>query len=370
MTRIGILPQTFPETGIGDDAATRMLLSLASDGAANLAAPDALAHMDPPAAPVASALWQQVAAANQNLLHPTTSPFASEAEALVLGWIAPAFGMAWGQMCSGSTIANLTALWAARAQGAVCVVASADAHISVPKAAHILGMDYVAVPVDGAGRLDRDQLPELTDAALVLTAGTTGRGVIDSLAPITARWLHVDAAWAGPLQFTRHAAQLDGIAVADSVAISAHKWLYQPKGAALALFRDESSRTAISFQSSYLARPNVGVEGSRGATAIPLLATLLAWGRQGLAGRIEASMALSEALAARLLADPRTVLKQAPETGVVNWRPVAGDVARIIDQLSGTSSSVMIDGETWVRQVAANPDADLEAIWARIDAAL
>ncbi|WP_421838141.1 pyridoxal phosphate-dependent decarboxylase family protein [Novosphingobium sp.] len=364
------LPETFPETGIGEEAVLDLLGAAAMTRAADLAAPDALAHMDPPSAPVAARMAYFVAQANQNMLHPATSPFATLAEARVLEWIAPAFGMAWGQICSGSTLANLTALWAAREAGARMVVASAEAHISVPKAARILGLEYHPVPVGDDGRLIRAGLPDLADAALVLTAGTTGRGVIDDLTSVPARWLHVDAAWAGPLQLTSYRDRLAGIEAADSIAISAHKWFFQPKGAALALFRSEAARASITFTSSYLARPNSGVEGTRSAAALPLLATLLAWGREGLAQRIERCMTITEELAQRLDADPRTVLKHWPESGVLNWRPLEGDAAAVIAALDGTSSAFTIGETVWVRQVAANPHADVDAIWARICAAL
>jgi hypothetical protein len=42
------------------------------------------------------------------------SPFATRAEALVLSWLAPYFGMQGGHFCAGSTLANLTGIWAAR----------------------------------------------------------------------------------------------------------------------------------------------------------------------------------------------------------------------------------------------------------------
>lgn len=364
------LPQSLPMTGLGDEAAFELLGIPAMQQAADLAASDALAHMDPPSAPVAARMAFLVAQTNQNLLHPATSPFATEAERIVLDWIVPAFGMAWGQFCSGSSLANLTALWAAREAGATCVVASADAHISVPKAANILGLAYYHVPVDEGGRMIRAAFPNLSDAALVLTAGTTGRGVIDDLSPVATKWLHVDAAWAGPMQFTQAAPRLAGIEAADSIAISAHKWFFQPKGAALALFRDQRSKDFITFKTSYLARPNIGVEGTRSAAALPLLATLLAWGRNGLAERIDRCIALADQLAERISDDPRTELKQLPETGVVNWRPVAGDAETTIASLAGTSSAFTINDALWVRQVSANPHADIESIWQRIEAAL
>ena len=366
------LPASLPETGIGDAAALELFTGLVESRSAKLGAPDALAHMDPPTPELAARLVGLNAAHNQNLRHPDLSPFATIAERRAIDWLAPAFGMAVGHLCAGSTIANLAALWCAREHGATRVVASGDAHVSVAKAAHLLGMGFEALPVDERGRasVPADGVPG--DAALVLTAGTTGRGAIDPLARVGARWLHVDAAWAGPLRLTRHASKLDGVELADSVALSAHKWLYQPKDSALVLLRDPDAQDAISFGGSYLAAPNVGVQGSRGAAAIPLLATLLAWGREGLAVRIEKNVDDMDALADFLDGDERCVLKQRPDTAVLNWRPADpdADVDALLSRLGRTSSRTAIDGATWVRQVAVNPDADVGAVRAAIETAL
>jgi len=88
--------------------------------------------------------------------------------------------------------------------------------------------------------VDISGLTQLDRTALVLTAGTVATGTIDPLIwPDETAWVHVDAAWTGPLRLTdRFASCLAGIEAADSVGFSAHKWLYQPKGSALVLFRN------------------------------------------------------------------------------------------------------------------------------------
>ena len=230
-------------------------------------------------------------------------------------------------------------------------------------------MPFRVVAVDVHGRLNRTQLGDVKEAAVVLTAGTTGRGVIDVLEPVACRWMHVDAAWAGPLRLTRFSARLDGIEQADSVAISAHKWLYQPKESAIVLFKSEDAQDAISFGGAYLAAPNVGVQGSRSAAAIPLMATFVALGKAGLAALIERNMEHAEALAALVAADPRFELKQPPDTAVLNWRLVNGSTEAALAKLEGTSSRTQIDGAPWARQVAANPNADVASIWALIASA-
>lgn len=356
------------ETGIGEKAALDLLAPLVFDGAARLDLPHAFAHMDPPTPWVswATSLWN--ARLNQNLLHPASAPFARAAERQVIAWLAPAFGMEGGHMTPGSTLANLTALWAAREiTGARRIIASAAAHLSIPKAAKLLGLIYEAVPADQAQRLDPAKLPQdLSDTILVLTAGTTSAGAIDPLSLHGhAAWTHVDAAWAGPLVFSQtHAARLAGIERADSVAVSAHKWLFQPKESALVFFRHEKrAHDAISFGGNYLAAPNIGVQGSHGAVAIPLLATLLAWGRAGLAERIDRCMAAAGELADVLSANPGWQVFAKPEAGVVLFRPAHGDCASVFARLpDGLASTTRIGNQAWLRCVAANPNVDIATV--------
>ncbi|MEO1657596.1 MAG: pyridoxal-dependent decarboxylase [Pseudomonadota bacterium] len=362
-----------PETGQNEADVIALFKDLIESRSALLSAEDAFAHMDPLPPRVAAEVTALNARFNQNLLHPDLSPFATEAEARVIDWLKPFFGMTCGHMCGGSTLANLTALWAAREAGAARVVTSADAHISVPKAAHILGLPLTHIPTAVDGRIDTALWPNLDGAAVVLTAGTTGRGVIDPMQDDIlkeASWLHVDAAWAGPLRLTSYASRLEGIEKADSVALSAHKWFFQPKDSAVIMFRDEKSQNAISFGSSYLASPNIGVQGSRGAAGVTLLATLMAWGREGIEQRIGTCLESADALADRLEADERTVLRQRPETAVVNWRPQKQSVEELSPLLTGVCSTVKIGGELWFRNVAANPHVNVGAVWQRISGAL
>ena len=370
------LPKRLPEKGLGSRAALDCLAAGIFGGAARLGGATSFAHMDPPTPWItwATTLWN--ASLNQNLLHPATAPAARLVEERIIEWLAPSFGMTGGHMTSGSTLANLTALWAAReCAGVDEVIASDDAHLSIGKAAHILGLRYRTFPTDRCGELDGESLPhDLARTALVLTAGTTSMGAIDPLHLAgRAAWTHVDAAWAGPLRLSMHADRLAGIERADSVSVSAHKWLFQPKESALILFRDtEMAHAAISFGGAYLAAPNIGVLGSRGACAISLLATLLAWGRKGLAARIEHCMDLAGQLATFVQDDPRLVLLAVPRTGIVVWRP---DDIRTFDHVAallpaGTASTTTISGERWFRNVAANPDADIHLIISEIRKAI
>lgn len=366
------LPNVCPELGIGELETLEILAPHVLGGAARLDAPNALAHMDPPTPWItwATTLWN--ARLNQNLLHRATAPFAIKAEKRVMNWLTPFFGMNGGHMCSGSTLANLTALWAARdAKGVKKIIASEAAHLSIRKAARILGLPYEEIPVNKHGQLDPDQLSDVTDACLVLTAGTTTTGEIDPLELIgQAKWTHVDAAWGGPLRLSpTYAHLLEGIDAADSIAVSAHKWLFQPKDSALIMFRDpELANSAISFGGGYLADPNIGVQGSRGASAIPLLATLLAWGRAGIVERIDRAMSIANQLAEKLSKDKNILIWALPKTGVTVFRPVSFATDDFQKRLpEGMLSTCIIQNERWLRAVAINPMADIESILSIIE---
>lgn len=371
------LSPSLPDRGIGPEAALELLSTYVLGGSARLGEALSGAHMDPPTPWVswAATLWN--AALNQNMLHPATSPVAGQIEEHVIGWIAPEFGMEGGHMTPGSTVSNLTALWVARERAGVDEVVTSDvAHISIAKAAHLLGLSLTTIKSLPNGRMDLNSLPhDLGRAALVLTAGSTTLGSIDPFDVCgRAAWTHVDAAWAAPLRFSgRYSSRLDGIERADSISISAHKLLFQPKESALVLFRELAlSNEAISFGGPYLAAPNVGLLGSRAAVAVPLLATLVSWGRQGLAERIERCMATAEQLANLLEKVAGIEIACQPASGILLWRPREPHLIPPLEQSvpPHVASQAWFHGAKWFRNVIANPNADPVALANFIEAQL
>lgn len=188
-----------------------------------------------------------------------------------------------------------------------------------------------------------------------------------------AGWVHVDAAWAGPLRFTtHHASVLDGIESADSVGFSAHKWLYQPKGAALVLFNyPEPAHRVMTYDGGHLAAANVGLLGSAPAAALPLAATLLAWGQSGLSYRIESDLEKAHQLASLIDAEARFERWGPVVTGVVVWRPRDVDAKLVRDSLTDAWVSLVdIDGEHRLHCVAANASANPQYVFDRVAAVL
>ena len=361
------LPDSCPNIGIGEINTLDLLAPYVLGNASHLDGSTALAHMDPPTPWItwAMALWN--ARLNQNLLHPATSPFATEAEKLVIEWLTPFFGMNGGHMCSGSTVANLTAIWVARdSRNITEVVTSESAHLSIEKSAKILGLKFRKVATNAHGQIDSKQLGDLSNTCLVLTAGTTTVGAIDSLELIgKAKWTHVDAAWTAPLRLSeKHAHLLDNIETADSISISAHKWLFQPKDSALILFKDtKTSNESISFGGSYLTTPNIGVQGSRGASAIPLLATLIALGKDGIVELIEHTLEMSDKLFNELSKEKNICVLESQQTAITIFRPLNCTAEDFFKQLpEGMFSTCTIDNQLWIRSVAANPLADIDKI--------
>ena len=184
------------------------------------------------------------------------APAAATIERVTVDWLRQFCGLpegAGGLFTSGGSVANLTAMAAARhvmlddrIEGAV-VYCSAQAHGSNRKALRVLGFgdDQVrGVEVDDGLRLDVDALAAAIAAdraaglrpfSVIATAGTTNTGAVDPLdaiAELCAReglWLHVDGAYGAPAVLTERGGRaLAGLGRAHSIAIDPHKWLFQP----------------------------------------------------------------------------------------------------------------------------------------------
>ena len=79
---------------------------------------------------------------------------------------------------------------------------------------------------------------------MVATIGTTGTGAVDPIRPIgelcqqEKLWLHVDACYGGAARLVPELRSLfEGIELADSISIDAHKWFFVPISAGLLLTR-------------------------------------------------------------------------------------------------------------------------------------
>src|ERR1043165_618517 len=212
-------------------------------------------------------------ALNSNITCWRSGPAGTEVERMVVRWLGSLIGydeQANGLLTSGGSMANMIALLIASRRRSnvsrkglwnsgspMTVYASEEVHMSIAKAADILGIgrDQVRmIACDERQRMRVDVLRQTIAADLnaglrpfcvVGSAGTVNTGVVDPLAEIAdvagefQLWFHVDGAYGAPGVLDERKRHLfDGLERADSVSLDPHKWLYVPVDAGCLLFRD------------------------------------------------------------------------------------------------------------------------------------
>jgi glutamate/tyrosine decarboxylase-like PLP-dependent enzyme len=144
---------------------------------------------------------------------------------------------------------------------------SADAHSSIGKALHVLGVGALLVEPDDH-RFTRANLEKALAAdphpesviGVVATSGTTNAGIVDDLEGLGTYanehelWFHVDGAYGGAALFSpTHRHLLEGIRHADSFVVDPHKWLLAPLDCAALIYRNPTAaRKILAQQASYL----------------------------------------------------------------------------------------------------------------------
>ncbi|MFI7679971.1 pyridoxal phosphate-dependent decarboxylase family protein [Actinophytocola sp. NPDC049390] len=321
----------------------------------------------------------------------TASAFATTAEAVALRWLKDLFGLPpqWGGVLTPSaTFANLTGLACARqwwgerhgidvaADGIaglprMPVIASGYVHPSVRKALQILGFGRDTGQIlarDEAGRADLDgmrrALEETGPAVLVACAGEVNAGdfdPVDAMADLAAEhgaWLHVDGAFGLFAALSPRTAHLvDGVTRADSVAADGHKWLNVPYESGFAFVREPRwlGTTFGSWHAPYLAPADetavdyncLGPESSRRARALPIWASLRAYGRNGHRAMVERHLDLAERLEFLVDQSPDLELLAPAQLCVVCFRYTAPD--RDLDALNAAlGRAILDDGRVYV----------------------
>ena len=202
------------------------------------------------------------------------------AENQALAFLAELAGMPFGSggaFVSGGSMGNLSGLTVGRDVGralrpeiaphAVRFAISADAHSSIGKALHVLGIEPLLVEPDDhcftrahlEAALANDPHPE-TVVGVVATAGTTNAGIVDEIEGLGSYarehglWFHVDGAYGGAALFSiTHRQYFEGLRHADSFVVDPHKWLFAPLDCAALIYRNPTvARKVLAQQASYL----------------------------------------------------------------------------------------------------------------------
>jgi L-2,4-diaminobutyrate decarboxylase len=416
-----------PGEGVGAGPALGDLCRLAGWGAADAGDARCAGHLHTPPLSVAVAADTVAACLNQSLDSWDQAPAMTGLEdevvralgALVYG---PA-ALTSGVVPTGGTESNLMGLLLARADvgrrawgvdvmrtglgaahACLRIYCSEVAHFSTQRMAGLLGLgeDCVrTIPVDHRHRMRVDALhdamqaePDTHPLAVVATAGTTDAGAVDPLPEIAAVarehgcWLHVDAAYGGGALFSdRLAALVEGVELADSVALDLHKLGWQPTAAGVFLARGAQALSPLARQVAYLNTVDDEEAGytsllgrsirtTRRPDALKIAVTLRALGRTGLgdlvdrchelacyaAEQVDGYGALERALPVTLTS---VVFRYADttHTDAVN--------ARIRRDLLAQGRAVVgrceIDGQVWLKLTLLNPEAEPTDVQALLD---
>ncbi len=184
----------------------------------------------------------------------------------------------WGQFVGGGTEANITAMWIARnLSGKRKILAPASAHFSMRKAADLLAMELMDVPLTEDYVMDTDALENMMGddvAAVMAVAGSTELGTVDPIREISDiagdTFLHVDAAFGGMvLPFLEDMGMWKGewdfrVNGVSSLSVDLHKMGMATVPSGILLLKEKSYVGTISVESPYLTeKRNIGLAGTR-----------------------------------------------------------------------------------------------------------
>jgi glutamate/tyrosine decarboxylase-like PLP-dependent enzyme len=312
---------------------------------------------------------------------------------------------AGGCFVSGGSAGNLSALVVARdtagyrrggaAPSRPLIAISDEAHSSVGKALHVIGVEALVIPTEdhrltGAGfRAVLAHHPRSDDVvAVVATAGTTNAGIIDDLSGVADvaqernLWFHIDGAYGGAALFAPSArAKFAGFERADSFIVDPHKWLFAPFDCAALLYRRPNLAKAVHTQdASYLevlhsGRPeewnpsDYAYHLTRRARGLPIWFSMAVYGIDAYSEAVEAGLAIARRGAAMIEATPHTELVRHPELSVVLFRRpgwTKSDYetwsARLLTSQIGFVTPTTWEGETVARFAFLHPNTTAEMI--------
>jgi glutamate/tyrosine decarboxylase-like PLP-dependent enzyme len=422
-----------PEDGEGSLAALRELIDRGDRSATRSSGPRFFHFVMGGGTPAALGADWLTSAYDQVAYGWASSPFAARLEQIAIDWLRQLFelpGEFGGVLTTGATMANFTGLAAARnwvgeqlgvdveERGLAevqppLVLSSGYLHPSAAQAIGMLGFgrgNVRRLSRDAAGRLDLEALErELRaydgPAIVIANAGEVNAGDFDPIAEMGALtkacggWLHVDGAFGLFAQLSERTRHLtEGVELADSITCDGHKWLNVPYDCGFAFVReDERLARALNVGAPYLPSADdphpffgfLSPENSRRARALPVWATLRAYGRVGYREMVERHFdlaaylgelvdrapelerlaavtlnivcfrvrppgvpeaelnSLNTAVAQRLLADGRVIAGSTTYEGhvalrpaIVNWRTSREDVELLVEIVRGIAAEL------------------------------
>jgi aromatic-L-amino-acid/L-tryptophan decarboxylase len=319
------------------------------------------------------------ASVNMNGMLWQSSPACTELEQCTLAWLRDWCGLPsdyFGEIFDTASVSTFHALIAARERIApqtrldgmpagLVAYASEYAHSSVEKGAIALGIgqrNFRKIPSDTQFRMQpealraqilSDKQAGLQPFFVTATIGTTSVTSIDPVPEIAAIcrehgiWLHVDAAYAGPVAICedfRHC--FDGWQDADSIVMNPHKWLFTPIDISAFYIRDAAVlKRALTLVPEYLKSSDhpravnlmdYGIPLGRRFRALKLWFVMRSFGRQRIADSLRHHIALAQELAEKIRVHPRFEVTAPVPFSTVCFRLRGDEVAnaRLLDAVN------------------------------------
>lgn len=344
----------------------------------------------------------------------------AEIELVTLDWLRDLCGLpaeAGGLFVSGGSVANLTALHAARHvrlqgrdPGRATIYLSDQTHSSVERALSVLGFrpDQVRkLPADDGFRLALDLLEQEIAAdraagkipfCVVANAGTTNTGAVDplpELADLCRRedlWLHADGAYgAAAVLCERGRRALEGLERVDSLSLDPHKWLFQPIEIGCVLLRDRRLlHDAFTIHPEYLQDVHrdreavnfcdYGIQLTRGFRALKLWMSIQVFGMDAFRRAVDRGFDLAETAEAVLRESPHWEVTTPAQMGIVSFRYLPpGRTEEELDEVQigiveglraegfALATSTRLRGRTALRLCTINPRTTDEDVRATIE---
>jgi glutamate/tyrosine decarboxylase-like PLP-dependent enzyme len=355
------------------------------------------------------------AASNKYAGFASAAPGAVRMENATCAWLARAIGFpegAAGTLTSGGSLANLTAIVAAREArdeaGGGAVYLSRTAHHCIDKALRIAGRAKAPrrlIPTDARHRMRADALAEALERdraegirpwLVIASAGTVDTGAVDPLAAVAdlceahGAWFHVDGAYGGLFRLCPEGREaLAGLERADTAALDPHKTLFLPYGTGAAVARDgQVLLDAFSVSADYIRPLGESEVGPSPGDLSPELTrhfrALRLWLPLRLAGVAAFRAAQSEKILLARYFHARLSEREGWETGpapdlsitAFRYKPKSGDIndfnARLLRRIQDEGrvflSGTRLDGEDWLRCAILSFRTHLEHVDATLDA--
>jgi aromatic-L-amino-acid decarboxylase len=410
-----LLAMGLPETGIGESQSISDSLSLLDQSTAQ-SRPRFFAYIGSSGLEIGAIADFLASSYDINLA--VDSGAASTLEKQTAAWVGDFVGYknAKGLFASGGTISNITALAAARTTAQpssrksgitapLAIYCSKEAHYSNVRAVELLGLgaDSIrAIDIDEQRKMRIDALEAAIEAdlaagvtpmAIIASAGTTLTGAVDPLRKIAelARkhniWMHVDGAYGAPAAGTKKVGDLfDGLDLADSVTIDAHKWLFVPKACSILLVKDlRNLYDTFNHDEAYMPHDSedynpvdLTLEYSRPLRALKMWMGFYAHGAEEFRAAITGNLDLAQLTYERAKADPKfRVMPNPPQLSIVPIQYLPDGVSDISAHNKALCleivkdgriyiSPAVIDGEVWLRPCYTNfrtSESDVEIMF-------